>query len=301
MPIHGVSGEGLRTPVADVVEKIYIIAIIVIIGLMLLHWVIDFGRQIKNLLDSRPQVRRMRTDEVLQHLLLALSFIVLVISGFSLRFDQGIMARFFFGWERGFEIRGMIHRISALFFIAVVVWHVIFLTTHRGRKFVTDMMPGRLDFKFFGARIMYNLGRREHTPCIQRFSYVEKAEYWALVWGTVVMILTGLMLWFDNWFIQFLPKDVLDVALVIHYWEAWLATLAILVWHMYSTVFSPHVYPMNPSWLTGTMPDEMYLHEHPGHIEEARKDTQAMLGEQRARVEQAETEEHGSKGNTPPE
>ena len=80
-----------------------------------------------------------------------------------------------------------------------------------------------------------------------RFSYVEKAEYWALIWGSAVMVVTGLLLWFDNWFIQFLPKGVLDVALVIHYWEAWLATLAILVWHLYSTVFNPKVYPMNPS------------------------------------------------------
>ena len=60
-----------------------------------------------------------------------------------------------------------------------------------------------------------------------------------------------------------LPKGVLDVALVIHYYEAWLATLAILVWHGYSTIFCPGVYPMNPAWLSGKMPKKMYLHEHP--------------------------------------
>jgi len=91
------------------------------------------------------------------------------------------------------------------------------------------------------------------------------------------MIVTGLMLWFDNWFIQLLPKGFLDVALVVHYYEAWLATLAIAVWHLYSTVFSPHVYPMNPSWLTGYMPESMYRHEHPRHVEEAREETAAML------------------------
>ena len=57
-------------------------------------------------------------------------------------------------------------------------------------------------------------------------------------------------------------KGFLEVFLVIHYYEAWLAFLAILVWHMYGTVFSPHVYPMNPSWLTGKMPEEMFRHEH---------------------------------------
>ncbi len=290
-PIHGISGEGLRTRAADIVEKIYIVAIIVIIGLMVLHWLIDLGRHIKNLLDARPQVRRMRTDEVFQHMLLALSFVVLVVSGFALRFDQSVIARLFFGWESGFEIRGLIHRIASLVFMTTVVWHVIFLFTSRGRKYFRDMLPVRHDFIFFVQRILYNLGRRGETPCIQRFSYVEKAEYWALVWGTVVMILTGMMLWFDNWFIQYLPKGVLDVALVIHYWEAWLATLAILVWHMYSTVFNPRVYPMNPSWLTGTMPEKMYEEEHPGHIEDARRDTEAMIREQIERVEH--------KGDTP--
>mgnify|MGYP003959623533 CR=1 FL=1 len=69
------------------------------------------------------------------------------------------------------------------------------------------------------------------------------------------------------------PKGVLDVSLVVHYWEAWLATLAVLVWHLYSTVFNPHVYPMNPSWITGRMPEDMYEHEHPDYIEEAKRET----------------------------
>jgi cytochrome b subunit of formate dehydrogenase len=278
MPIHGVGGEGLMTPAADIVEDIYIVAIVVIIGLMILHWLIDLSRQIRTVLRSRPQVVRMRMDEVWQHLLLAVSFVALVVSGFSLRYDQGWVARFFFGWEGGFELRGLVHRVAALLFMIIIVWHVVFIfTTRRGHGYVRDMMPRRDDFTSFVHKILYNLGRRAKPPLIGRFSYVEKAEYWALVWGTVVMMVTGLMLWFDNWFIQFLPKGVLDVALVIHFWEAWLATLAILVWHMYSVVFNPAVYPMNPSWLNGKMPETMYEEEHPGHFEEARRETEEMV------------------------
>jgi cytochrome b subunit of formate dehydrogenase len=102
----------------------------------------------------------------------------------------------------------------------------------------------------------------EESPSFGRFSYVEKAEYWALVWGTVVMILSGFFLWFDNVAVKWFPKGFLDVMLIIHYYEAWLATLSILIWHMYSTIFSPGVYPMNPSWYTGKMPEDMYRHEH---------------------------------------
>jgi hypothetical protein len=77
------------------------------------------------------------------------------------------------------------------------------------------------------------------------------------------MVATGFLLWFDNFFVQHLPKLVMDLAGVVHFWEAWLAALAILVWHMYAVVFNPEVYPMNPSWLTGKMPEWMHRREHP--------------------------------------
>jgi hypothetical protein len=84
------------------------------------------------------------------------------------------------------------------------------------------------------------------------------------VWGMIIMTVSGTMLWFDNTFVRFVPKVVIDVMQVVHYYEAWLATISILIWHMYSTIFNPAVYPMNPSWLTGKMPIEQYRHEHRG-------------------------------------
>jgi len=195
-----------------------------------------------------------------------------------LRFSESWLTRLFFGWEGGFELRGIVHRVAAVLFMLTVIWHLVFLfATHRGRVFVRDIFPAGRDFAQFLRRILYNLGIRRKAPRFNRFSYVEKAEYWALIWGSAIMVVTGLLLWFDNWFIQFLPKGVLDVSLVIHYYEAWLATLAIVVWHLYSTVFSPHVYPMNPSWLNGMMPESMYRHEHPDHLAEAKRETEAHI------------------------
>lgn len=276
-PIHGIGDGGLHTPIADIVEKVYILAIIVIIGLMIIHWIIDLIRQIVNSM-RKQQVRRMRTHEVWQHTLIMVSFIVLAISGFALRFSDAWISEFFFGWEGGFVMRGLVHRIAAVVFIISVIWHTVFLIFFpRGRAFVKDMFPQLLDFKQFIQRIKYNLGRTDETPQFKRFSYIEKAEYWALVWGTAVMIITGILLWFDNYFSIFLPKGFLDVSLVIHYWEAWLATLAILIWHLYSTLFNPHVYPMNTAWLTGKMPEDMYKREHPEHLEEAKKEERDLL------------------------
>ncbi len=273
-PIHNVGGKGLRTKVARIVGQVYVVGIIVIIGLMVLHWLVDIGRHLVEVARHKPRVRRMLPSEVGQHTLLMVSFITLAVTGFALKYDTAWFTRLLFGWKGGFDLRGTIHRVAAVVFMLDIAWHLAFVAgTLRGRRFVVDMLPKASDFVYFGRRLAYNLGRRTSPPAAARFSYVEKAEYWALVWGSAVMVVSGLMLWFDNQVLQVLPKGALDVAWVVHFYEAVLATLAILVWHMYSTVFNPEVYPMNPSWLTGRMPEEMYRREHPDHFGEAVAET----------------------------
>jgi len=236
--------------------------IFVVIGVMVIHWLIDLLKQIRSV-NRLPQIRRMNYNEVWQHTFLMVTFIVLVISGFSLRFYDAWWSTMLFGFEGGAELRGIIHRVAAVLFCLTTLWHVIYLTTQRGRQFVRDIFPTWTDARQFMQMVLYNLGIAKEHPHFGRFSYVEKAEYWALVWGTIVMAITGVALWFDNIVVQWFPKGALDVMLVIHYYEAWLATLAILIWHMYSTVFNPKVYPMNPSWYTGKMPIDMLRSEHP--------------------------------------
>jgi cytochrome b subunit of formate dehydrogenase len=260
-PIHGTPGVS-NTPAANVVKYVYIVAIIVIIGAMAVHWLFDLRKQIKKVNESK-QIQRMTVGEVWQHTILMISFITLVITGFSLRFSEAWWVQLLFGFEGGFPVRGVIHRVSAIILILAAIWHAIWLTSARGRRFIKDIFPTRLDFLQFFQMTAYNVGIRKESPKFARFSYVEKAEYWALVWGTVIMGFTGFFLWYENIAVKWFPKGFLDVMLVIHYYEAWLATLAILIWHLYSTVFNPSVYPMNPSWYTGNMPEEMYRHEHP--------------------------------------
>ena len=79
-------------------------------------------------------------------------------------------------------------------------------------------------------------------------------EYWAFLWGTVLMSATGAVLWFENVSLRYLPKWVTDVATALHFWEAVLATLAIVVWHFYWVIFDPDVYPMDGSWWHGREP-----------------------------------------------
>jgi len=85
----------------------------------------------------------------------------------------------------------------------------------------------------------------------EMFGYAEKMEYWAFMWGTVVMAVSGLLLWAQNWSLRRFPTWVLDAATAAHWYEAILATLSILVWHWYLVIFDPDVYPMDLAWLTG--------------------------------------------------
>jgi cytochrome b subunit of formate dehydrogenase len=260
------TAAGIKTGWPRFFTVLYYWMISITIGLMALHCLGDWVRHIR-IMEEKPFVIRMNVNETMQHWVLAVSFIVLVISGFSLRFSEAWWVQLLFGWGggEGFIIRGQVHRVAAVIFVVYCVWHLLYLFTRRGWRWFKDMLASPRDLVHIRQSALFFLGARVERPPFGRFSYMEKCEYWALIWGSAIMTVSGVLLWFDNYFVERwnLPKGVLDVALVIHYYEAWLATLAILVWHGYSTIFSPHVYPMNPAWLAGRMPKDMYLHEHP--------------------------------------
>jgi cytochrome b subunit of formate dehydrogenase len=108
----------------------------------------------------------------------------------------------------------------------------------------------------------YHLRLRKDRPIYPRFDYTEKLEYLALIWGTTVMIATGLVLWFPTLVSRYLPSWAFPVSEVIHFYEAWLAFLAILIWHFYFVFFHPEVYPMNTTWLDGKTTTEHAVHKH---------------------------------------
>ncbi len=260
------TATGIKTGWPRFFTVFYMWLIGITIGLMLLHNVGHWFRHVR-LRTAGKYVIRMTAGETAQHWVLMIAFSVLVFSGFSLRFSEAWWVDFLFGWGggQGFVIRGLVHRVAAITFMVWAVWHAIYLCTRRGREWVRDMIASKRDLQDIKHNAMFFLSLRDSEARFGRFSYMEKCEYWAMIWGAVLMTATGLLLWFDNYFVEswHLPKGVLDVALVIHYYEAWLAALAILVWHIYGTVFNPAVFPMNSAWWAGRMPKAMYDHEHP--------------------------------------
>jgi len=218
---------------------------------------------------------RMTVNERIQHFLLLTSFIVLVITGFALKFPELFLVSWVvsvFG-EDVFELRGEVHRIASVVMVAVGFYHLIYIAlTKRGKKLFKDMLMKKSDLSDLRKSFSYFLGKTNEKPKYGRFSYIEKMEYWAVAWGTVLMGLTGMVLWFENTFLPVINVAGMDIATAIHFYEAILATLAIIVWHFYFVFLNPDVYPMNKAWLTGFLTRKQMEHEHPLELEEIEKD-----------------------------
>lgn len=271
-----VTTEEKVDPILYWISNLYIVLIVVAVGGMFLHNVFDFFMKAKHTLMIRRGMieeeyaghslyLRMTLSERIQHIFLFTSFIVLVITGFMLRYpDAWWVVSIRHLSDSVFDMRSLLHRIAAVAMIAASAYHVYYLLfTTRGRKLFRDLLPKLCDARDAFGVMKYNLGFSKHKPLLDRFSYVEKAEYWALVWGTAVMAATGVIMWFDNTFIGMFTKLGYDVARTIHFYEAWLATLAIIVWHFYFVIFNPDTYPMNLAWLTGTISEREMAEEHP--------------------------------------
>ena len=263
-------------PIVYNIATAYIILIFTVIGGMFVHNLLDFFRKSKiKKMKQRGSVReeiyghslylRMTLNERIQHVTLAASFLLLVVTGFMLSYPNAWWVSHIRDLSSHvFDYRSLLHRISAVVMVMVSLYHIyyVFFTT-RGRELIKDLLPRYKDIRDAIDVAKFNIGISKIKPKLDRFSYVEKAEYWALVWGTIVMTATGVIMWFDNTFMGLFTKLGWDIARTIHYYEAWLAFLAIVVWHFYFVIFNPDVYPINLAFWKGTISEEELAEEHP--------------------------------------
>jgi len=279
--VHVSSDQREQSPILYWVANLYVILIFLCIGGMTFHNLTDFVRKLLHKLSQQkgeiPEEPvphrlhlRMTVHERLQHAVLGLSFLLLVVTGFMLRYPEAWWVVAIRNVSTStFVMRSLIHRVAGVVLMASGIWHGGYLLlTPGGRRLFFDLLPRWCDVIDPWRVLRYNLGFTHEKPQFGRFSYIEKAEYWALIWGTFIMGVTGVILWFENTSMGLFTKLGFDISRVIHFYEAILATLAILVWHIYFVIFNPDVYPMNLAWLTGRMSEKEMLDEHPKHLEE---------------------------------
>jgi cytochrome b subunit of formate dehydrogenase len=243
------------------IRRIYISMIFGVIGGMALHNLVIWRRKAIQCRDEHPrEVTRMTRNQRWQHFILLGSFIILVITGFALKYPDSWLSMIPGMGER---VRGIIHRIAGVAMVGASVYHLIYaILTRDGRKLILNMLPEPKDAADVIGTMRYYLGLGGRKPEFKRFTYAEKAEYWALIWGVFVMAATGIALWAKVTVGHLLPRWWLDVATAIHFYEAVLASLAIVVWHFYQVFLDPDAYPMNWAWYDGKMSVHHYREEH---------------------------------------
>jgi cytochrome b subunit of formate dehydrogenase len=259
--LEGSQSSDIGTIAVRWVRWFYLVLIFAVIGAMFLHNAILWrSKAVARRRMQNPMMERMSANQRWQHLILLASFIVLVITGFALKFPNSWIAEVL---GMGEKLRSIIHRVAGVMLIGAGIYHLFYLAASReGRRLICDIAPGTRDAVDAWGTMRYYLGLSKEKPKFGRFSYAEKAEYWALVWGTALMAVTGVMMWAKVWVGDLLARWWVDVATSVHYYEAILATLAIVVWHFYQVFLDPDVYPMNWAWWDGKMPVEHYRHEH---------------------------------------
>ncbi|MHB9130851.1 MAG: cytochrome c3 family protein [Armatimonadota bacterium] len=225
-----------------------------------------------------PEKKYPRMTGILriQHFLLASSFIVLVLTGFPLHFANGDWVNTILDFFGGLAGARIAHRVAGVVMVVNWIWHLAYLV-YRWKQFGFSMkswtmLPTKKDATDLIDTILYGIGKRNTPPQFDRFQFREKIDYYADMWGTIVMGLSGFILWFPTTIGNRLPDLAFGVSYIAHSYEGLLAMMAIILWHFYNAHFNPDAFPMNPAWLTGTLSESEMAREHP--LEKARLDAE---------------------------
>lgn len=239
------------------VVAIYTLLILATIGGMLMHnfiiWSFFFRRKLRHVAKNAA-IMRLTAAERVWHLFLLTSFITLVITGFALSFPDSWL---YFWWPSvGLteNVRSTIHHIAGVINGGSMLIVVLWAAKRSGRqKWWFGMFPMPRDLFDFLKTMKYYLMLSDEKPKFAVFNYAEKFEYWALWWGTFVMVGTGFIMWFSPYMPASWPSWVFDLVRTIHFYEATLAALAIAVWHFFHVIYHPEEYPISTVMVSGVM------------------------------------------------
>lgn len=243
---------------------------------------------------EKEYVKRFGWQFRIQHGTLALSVIVLILTGIPLWFNLGKPGHIWlsqeeFGIFGDIEIYRQIHKIAGVVLTILAIYHLLYLALSReGRREFRELFPRIKDGIDLVQNMMYFFGLRKQRPKFGRFTYYEKFDYWAVYWGVVIMVGTGLALWFPEVPAKYFPWLTFGLALEVHADEALLAAMAIIIWHFYNVHYNPSRFPGTLLWYHGKISKDEMMHEHPlefaemvkAEIEEAEEEAEAAVDEE---------------------
>lgn len=213
---------------------------------------------------SEKEYQRFRLMARIEHIVLLVSFTILAITGLPQMYAVLPISQRWVEFLGGIEAVRIMHRYAAVVLVLGTIYHVL---TSAYRLFVrrenNRVLPELKDAYDLRDTVLYNIGLKDEAPKMAKFNFGEKFEYWAVVWGTGVMILTGLMLWNPIASTRFMPGEFLPAALAAHGWEAVLAVVSIIIWHLYNVLIKHR----NLSMFTGTLSHKIMEEEHGAELE----------------------------------
>ena len=242
---------------------------------------------------TRMLVRFSRWQRI-EHWLLVLSFAGLLFTGLPQKYDDTAFSSWIIDFLGSVSTARLLHRIFACIFVVESAVHAgeIALSVLK-RRFRPTMLITPQDFRDAINMLRYSVGLIPDRPRFDRFDYRQKFEYWGILFGALIMIATGAVLWFPTVATQYFPGQLVPAAKEMHSGEALLAMLVVLLWHFYDVILCPAVLPLDTAMITGKISAERLMHEHPREYERLMlKET----GRQRPVPEDTVTTHAGSRG-----
>jgi formate dehydrogenase gamma subunit len=210
------------------------------------------------------KIRRFSNFRIIEHQLNMTAFAILVITGLSQKFHTYNFSQWIIINLGGIDAVRLIHRYTGLCFSVLTISHIVVGSVGViFRKWPASMVINKKDFTDAIENIRYYFGLTDRPARCDRYDYKQKFEYWGVVVGGLLMIVTGLVLWFPTRIVTYLPGELIPAAKAAHSNEALLAFLVIIVWHLYNSIFSPEVFPLDTAIFTGKISVSRMKHEHP--------------------------------------
>lgn len=212
--------------------------------------------------DHGVGITRFSLSERLEHVMAMSSFILLVITGLPQLWRDAPLADLFIRAFGGIGPTRIVHRATGIVFVGLLAMHVgkaLYRAIRRRR--LPIMFATRKDFTDTVGTVRYFLGLGP-APKVGKFDFRAKFEYWGLFLGGTLMSVTGLMLLFPELVSWVVPGSAIAAGRVLHGLEGTFAVLVVILWHTWSVILRPEIFPLDKSIFTGKIALDRLKEEH---------------------------------------
>jgi formate dehydrogenase subunit gamma len=206
---------------------------------------------------------RFNVRQRIEHILLLIVFTALAVTGLAEKYYAAGWGNWVITNLGGIAMTRLIHRGFGILFTMGMFYHFVYLFLNALlRHGKLTMLVSLKDFRDIVDSIRYSFGFSDRPLSYGRFDYRQKFEYWGILFGSLIMIVSGFVLMYPIWTTSFLPGQFVAASRVAHGNEAMLAVLTIVIWHLYDVIFKPTIFPADLTIFSGRISKKRMMEEH---------------------------------------